>query len=57
MKLGERKGQLQQIYSKSVRGLLKRNPTAYSVRYRESFNELKKNILENWKKYREDRQQ
>ena len=57
MKIGERKGQLQQIYSKSVRGLLKRNPTAYSVRYRESFNELKKNILENWKKYRKDRQQ
>ncbi|HIR28723.1 MAG TPA: putative ABC transporter permease [Candidatus Choladousia intestinigallinarum] len=55
MKIGQQKERMYRIYTKSVRGLLKRNPTAYSSRYKETFGELKKNILENWKKIMEDR--
>ena len=50
MKIGEQKERMYRVYTKSVRGLLRRNPTAYSSRYRETFGELKKNVLENWKK-------
>lgn len=55
MKIGEQKERMYRVYTKSVRGLLRRNPTAYSSRYRETFSELKKNVLENWKKIMEDR--
>ena len=38
---GEKKARLQDAYSDSIRGLLRRNPTAVSTQHRESFARLK----------------
>lgn len=46
MRTGENKEKLRLAYTKSVRGLLRRNPTAVSKVHRESFAELKKNLSE-----------
>lgn len=46
MRTGAYKEKLGAAYTKSVRGLLRRNPSAVSRAHRESFAELKKNLLE-----------
>lgn len=46
LKMGELKGKLSITYGKSIHGLLKRNPAAVSRRHKESFTELKQNLME-----------
>lgn len=46
MRTGAYKEKLRLAYTKSTRGLLRRNPNAVSKVHRESFTELKKNLLE-----------
>lgn len=46
LKTGEYKEKLHLAYTKSTRGLLKRNPHAVSRIHRESFSELKKDLME-----------
>ena len=46
MTAGGMKQKLQIKYAKSIRGLLKRNPTAVSFKHRETFADLKKSMAE-----------
>ncbi|MDO4323679.1 MAG: hypothetical protein Q4C61_14240 [Lachnospiraceae bacterium] len=46
LKMGELKGKLSIPYGKSIRGLLKRNPAAVSRTHKDSFAELKQNLME-----------
>lgn len=46
LKMGELKGRLSITYGKSIRGLLRRNPAAVSRWHKDSFAELKQNLLE-----------
>lgn len=46
LKTGELKGRLRIAYGNSVKGLLKRNPTAISRWHRESFAELKNTLMD-----------
>lgn len=46
LKIGELKGKITSVKRDSIRGLLKRNPAAVSFKYRETFAELKQNVME-----------
>ncbi len=46
MSAGAMKGRMQETYSKSIRGLLRRNPNAVSQLHKESFAEIKKALFQ-----------
>lgn len=52
MSVGARKEKLQIVSSKSIRGLLKRNPSAVSRLHKESLAELKQNLLNRFEGFR-----
>lgn len=46
LKMGELRGRKISVKRDSIRGLLRRNPAAVSFKYRETFTELKQNVME-----------
>jgi hypothetical protein len=52
LKIGELKGRLTITNGKSIRGLLKRNPQAVSRWHRESFSEMKNNLMDKFGEFR-----